>query len=102
MATEAMSTGRRVLRVAAGAALALTCLRVWSGSASWEARAQAQIPDAGTQRAELVMEVRRTNQLLEEVLALLRTKTIKVEVQDEGGTSAKGTRPTPGPSPQKP
>ncbi len=102
MAMDGESKSGRVLRWVAGALLALTCLRVWSGSTEWESRAYAQIPNAGAQRADLLDEVRRTNQLLEEVLSLLRTQTLKVEVRGEAGTNVKATRPTPGAAPQKP
>jgi len=102
MAMDGRSRGRRVLRVVAGAALVLTGLRVWTGPTGWESQAYAQIPNAGAQRAELLDEVRRTNQLLEERLTLLRTKTLKVEVQGEAGANAKGTRPATGAAPQRP
>lgn len=102
MATDGQSRGGRVVRFALGLALALTCLRVWVGPAGWESRALAQIPNAGSQRADLLEEVRRTNRLLEDVLTLLRTKSIKVEVQGEAGTNVKGVRPAPGAAPQQP
>jgi hypothetical protein len=76
--------------VALGAFLVLTCLRAWTGPGRWERLAHAQIPNAGAQRAELLDEVRRTNGLLEEVLAILRTRTIKVEIQDKASPNAKG------------
>ena len=92
MTTYEMSRGKRVLRVIAGVLLVLTGVRVWVGPDAWSARAQAQIPNAGTQRADLLSEVSRTNQLLQEVLDTLRTKTIKVEVQDAGERAGKGAR----------
>jgi hypothetical protein len=84
MPTQGKSKGGRVLRIALGAFLVLTCLRVWSGPGSWSPAAQAQIPNAGSQRADLLQEVRRTNQLLQEVLTILRTRSIKVELKAAG------------------
>jgi len=92
MARHDGEKGRRILRIALGAFLALTCLRVWTGSGDWPSRAQAQIPNAGAQRADLLEEVRHTNHLLAEVLTILRTQTIKVAVQAE-----EAGRPRPGP-----
>jgi len=47
------------------------------------ATAQAQIPDSGAQRYQLIGEGQRTNQLLDDILTHLRTKPIKVEMQAE-------------------
>lgn len=46
----------------------------------WLSPANAQIPDAGSQRNELRQEVQRTNTLLAEMLDTLRRETLKVEV----------------------
>jgi hypothetical protein len=45
---------------------------------------QAQIPDAGAQRYQILGEGQRTNQLLEDILVHLRTKPIKVEMETGG------------------
>jgi len=95
MSEQGPGMSTRVLRIAFGVLLAATCLRVWTGPPAWETSAQAQIPNAGAQRADLLGEVRRTNQLLEEVLGILRSKTIKVEVQGESGREAAPIRPAP-------
>jgi len=61
--------------------LAVTCLRVWTGDGSLHADARAQIPDAGLQRHELVAEMRRTNQLLTDIKALLESGKLHVRVE---------------------
>ena len=43
--------------------------------------AVAQVPDTGRQRQEIVNESRRTNELLEQILAHLQGKAIKVVVE---------------------
>lgn len=43
--------------------------------------AQAQIPDTGRQRQQLVEESRQSNRLLSAILEHLQTKTVKVEVK---------------------
>ena len=43
--------------------------------------AVAQIPDSGRQRAEIASESRRTNELLQQILDHLRTKSVKVVVE---------------------
>lgn len=61
--------------------LAATCLRVWTGGATFVADARAQLPDPGKQRQELVTEVRRTNQLLTDIIVLLKSGTLHVRVE---------------------
>ena len=70
----------RWLRVAVGAILAATCVRVWLGPINFVPQAQAQIPNAGAQRADLVREAERTNQLLTEIVQILKTETLNVQV----------------------
>ena len=83
----------RVLRVAFGALLIATCLRVWLGPVTELPRAQAQIPDAGSQRRELLREVQRTNTLLGQMLKTLQTQTFKVQMQ--GTDNKRGSSPRP-------
>jgi hypothetical protein len=68
------------LRVVVGTIVAITCVKVWLGPVNMIPEAQAQIPDAGAQRAELVREMRRTNELLGQVVKCLKTQTLKVQV----------------------
>ena len=76
-------TGRvgRGVRVAFGALVVATIVRVWLGPITALPEARAQIPDAGKQRYELVKETRRTNALLQQVLKTLQTQTLKVQIQ---------------------
>lgn len=71
----------RVLRVAFLAFLLLTCVRVWTGPGNWEPTALAQIPDAGLQRKQAIDEARRTNQLLQEIRAILSDGVLNVRIQ---------------------
>ena len=43
-------------------------------------KAQAQLPNPAVQRLDLVQEVRRTNELLEEIRQLLKSGTLHVRV----------------------
>lgn len=52
------------------------------------ATVQAQIPDSGLQRNQLIAEAQRTNQILDDILTHLRTKPIKVETQAAGADKA--------------
>ena len=61
--------------------LAATCLKVWTGGASFVTDARAQLPDPGLQRKEMVAEVRRTNELLTDILALLKSGKLHVRVE---------------------
>ena len=86
----------KVLRFFLGVILAVTFIRVWAGPTSWAADAKAQIPDAGSQRADLLQEVRKTNDLLRKVVKILETQSVKVEVQNAAGTAGKGKNKTRG------
>jgi len=62
------------------ALIVATCLRVWIGPAPMVPTAQAQIPNAGTQRLKLITEVRKTNELLLRIATMLETGTLKVDM----------------------
>ena len=84
MTLPSMPLSRRPLslwNVALIVFLAATCLKVWTGGASLVTDAQAQIPDPGLQRKEMVAEIRRTNELLTDILALLKSGKLHVRVE---------------------
>lgn len=66
-----------------------SCLRVWLGPIPILPRAQAQIPDSGKQRFELIGQAQQTNHLLEQILATLREGTLNVRM-DGTDKNAKG------------
>ena len=72
--------GSRWLRIAVGVILTATCVRVWLGPVNIVPEARAQIPNAGAQRADLVREAEQTNQLLTEIVQILKTQTLNVQV----------------------
>ena len=59
----------------------LTCLRIWLGPFPVLERAEAQIPDAGLQRKQLVEAAQRTNELLSDIKRILETQTLHVRLQ---------------------
>ena len=75
------------LRIALVLFVLLTCVRVWLGPEPMVDTAQAQIPDAGSQRRAMVDEIRRTNQLLTEIKQILSTQTLNVRIQGADNTS---------------
>ena len=60
--------------------LSVIAVELWGRRPSMLPTAQAQIPDDGAQRQRLIVESRRTNELLGQILDHLRTKPIKVKV----------------------
>ena len=68
----------------------VSCVRVWVGPVEVLPRAQAQIPDAGSQRIESQRLSRETNRLLGEILATLRTRTLNVRLASTDNNSAGG------------
>ena len=59
----------------------LTCLRIWLGPFPLLERAEAQIPDAGLQRKQLVDEARRSNELLSDIKRILESQTLHVRLE---------------------
>ncbi len=61
--------------------VALTCLRVWLGPFPLLERAEAQIPDAGLQRKQILDEARRSNELLSDIKRILESQTLHVRLE---------------------
>ena len=59
----------------------LTCLRIWLGPFPLLERVEAQIPDAGLQRKQLVEAAQRTNELLSDIKRILDTQTLHVRLE---------------------
>ena len=100
MQNRTHTAGNRVLRVGLGVVLAVTVARVWLGPFGLSPTAQAQIPDSGLQRMQLLEEARRTNQLLSDIHRILHEGTLHVRLRgadntgDETGTgSPAGSKP---------
>ena len=74
----------------------LTCLKVWIGPTRLIERAEAQIPDAGLQRKQLLDEARLTNLLLGEIKQILEKGTINVR------TNGADNQADPAPIPRSP
>ena len=62
--------------------LAVIAIELWAARPSMTPAAMAQVPDSGAQRNQMIEETRRTNQLLEQILDHLKTKTVKVKMAD--------------------
>ncbi len=65
-------------------------VQLWNATPSILPEAQAQIPDTGLQRKQLIDETRRTNELLTDILTLLREKPVKVRVVPPSAASQGG------------
>lgn len=61
--------------------LLFTCLRVWVGPSRVIDSAQAQIPDSGRQRQQIVEELRQANRTLSQIHELLRSGTLHVHLE---------------------
>ncbi len=92
MANQTQQPNRQILRVILGAFLLVTCIKVWLGPANVVQTAEAQIPNAGTQRIQLVNEVRKSNELLAQIALTLKSQTLKVEVQGTDNNKGRRTR----------
>ncbi len=68
--------------------VAVTCIRVWAGPDPALPRAQAQIPDAGSQRQEAQRLAKETNRLLAEILATLQDRTLNVRLASTDNNGA--------------
>ncbi|GJM26595.1 MAG: hypothetical protein DHS20C16_30100 [Phycisphaerae bacterium] len=54
--------------------------------------AEAQIPNAGNQRLQLVNEIRKSNELLAQIALILKSQTLKVQVQGTDNTKVGRSR----------
>ena len=81
MSTVSQPHRGRLVRHALVLFVALSCLRAWLGPTGLSDRAEAQIPDSGTQRKALLEETRRTNQLLSDIKQILTSGTLNVTVK---------------------
>jgi hypothetical protein len=95
MATTGETRHGRCGRWAVAAIVAVTCVRVWLGPDAAVPQACAQIPDSGLQRKQMLEESARTNQLLEQILDTLQTRTLKVSVEGQDGLQEKAAVPHP-------
>jgi hypothetical protein len=68
--------------------MAIIAVELWVGLSDGS-RAQAQIPDTGLQRKQIVDEARRTNELLEKILDHLRTGSVKVKLENADKSGGK-------------
>lgn len=102
MSDQTKTTASRALRFLLASVLALTVMKVWISPAPLIDAAQAQIPDAGTQRRELVDEVRRTNALLQQLADTIQTQTFKVRVEGLDKVGAERPKVTNRPAADKP
>lgn len=76
----------RIWRFLNGSAMVLvmaTCLGVWFRTGPLTSTAEAQVPNAGLQRKQLLEAQQRTVKLLEEIKAILETKTMTVRIEQE-------------------
>jgi hypothetical protein len=102
MSDQAQATASRALRFVLVFVLALTVMKVWMSPAPLIDTAQAQIPDAGTQRRELVDEMRRTNALLQQLSDTIQTQTFKVRVEGLDKVAAERPKAPTRPAADKP
>jgi hypothetical protein len=68
--------------------LSIIAVELWVGLSDGN-QAQAQIPDTGMQRKQIVDEARRTNELLEKILNHLQTGSVKVKLENADKTGGK-------------
>lgn len=61
--------------------LSIIAVELWVALPSAVPSAQAQIPDTGLQRQQIVQETQRTNELLQKILDHLKTGTVKVRLE---------------------
>jgi uncharacterized protein YpmS len=78
-------------------AIIVVQLSGWVGPG--QRQVQAQIPDSGLQRRQLLDAQDRTNQLLEDILHHLQTQSVKVRVVSTDKESRSESHPAPAPLP---
>jgi len=71
---------QRVIRIAVGVFIFLSCLKAWVSPGTLLQPAEAQIPDAGLQRKQTLEAIERTNILLLDIKSTLETKPLNVRI----------------------
>jgi len=98
---QAPTTARRwtVREWILSAVVVATCIRVWSWpDGQLLPHAQAQVPDSGLQRKQILAAAQRTNELLIRIIDILGSETIEVRIVEadktdkSGGAHSKGSR----------
>ena len=87
-----------IIRLIFGALLLILCVRWCVEGSPLLSTAQAQLPNPASQRLELVQEMRRTNELLEDIRQLLKSGTLHVRVEgadNQADAPAGSARSTP-------
>lgn len=72
----------------------LTCLRVWVGPVSANAQRRTTLPDSALQRKLQLEELKRSNEILQDIRSILTSGTLKVRIEgaDNTGTDKKRGR----------
>jgi hypothetical protein len=84
------------LKTVLWAFIALSLIRLWTSPGLLQ-RAEAQIPDAGVHRKQLLEEVRRSNEILLEIRRLLADGTLNVKIKGADNQAGHGSTPPGGP-----
>lgn len=84
--------GSRARRWTVATLFVLTLAKVWLPAVTEPVAAEAQIPDAGAQRVQLVEEARRTNEILAEIRDILRKEPLQVIVRSADNQSEEPRR----------
>ncbi|MFH1416760.1 MAG: hypothetical protein ABII12_00520 [Planctomycetota bacterium] len=81
----------RSVLVVIAALLGVIAVGLWREGPSMLPTAQAQVPDSGMQRNQLLKETQETNGLLRQILEHLQEKSIAVTMRDGDKEKEKGS-----------
>lgn len=88
---HAETQASRWIRLILGAFVLLSCLRAWVSPGPFLPVAEAQIPDAGLQRKQILDAIDRTNALLGELKQDLQNGTLNVRIVGADNKAENGT-----------
>ncbi len=80
----------RSILVVIAVSLGVIAVGLWQGHPSILPTAQAQVPDSGMQRNQMLKETQKTNELLRQILTHLQEKTVAVTMRDANEEKEKG------------
>ena len=93
MFADSSSRAVRLAQVVVVGFVLVTCLKVWLGPGRVVERAYGQVPNAAAQRIGIIDEIRKTNQLLEQIKEALKTETFDVRIADGAREPGKPVAP---------
>ncbi len=86
MTSQSHRRKRNLLETVCVTFVILTCFRVWVGPVSANAQRPTTLPDSALQRKLQLEELKRSNEILQDIRRILTSQTLKVRIEGADNT----------------